>query len=127
LTENQKRAYILADNRLAETGGGWDKDMLRIEMDEIDWGEFNEFNLEDFGDLDLDAFNAEEVEPPMLESGDRAPFRQMTFTLHDKQFEEVDTAVSKAKKEGGDKSAVNENSNGNALAWICERFNRGKC
>jgi DNA modification methylase len=44
LDENQRRAYILADNRLAEIGGGWDLDMLAAEMDalgevEIDVGE----------------------------------------------------------------------------------------
>ena len=35
LSEAQKRAYLLADNRLAETGGGWDMDVLRIEIDEL--------------------------------------------------------------------------------------------
>lgn len=35
LTETQKRAYVLADNRLAEIGGGWDPDTLRIEVDEL--------------------------------------------------------------------------------------------
>jgi hypothetical protein len=49
----------------------------------------------------------------------------MTFTVHDEQFKEVEAAMSKAKEEGGGESAVNENSNGNALAFICGRFNRG--
>jgi hypothetical protein len=35
LTEIQKRAYIIADNKLAEIGGGWDEDLLRLELDEI--------------------------------------------------------------------------------------------
>ena len=35
LTETQRRAYMLADNRLAEIGGGWDMDALRIELDEL--------------------------------------------------------------------------------------------
>ena len=39
--------------------------------------------------------------------------------------EEIEMAMSKAKEEGGGESAVNENSNGNALAFICGRFNRG--
>lgn len=34
LTEEQKRAYILADNRLAEDAG-WDKELLRVELDEL--------------------------------------------------------------------------------------------
>lgn len=35
LTETQRRAYILADNKLAELGGGWDQEMLRVELDAI--------------------------------------------------------------------------------------------
>jgi len=35
LSEAQKRAYILADNRLAELGGGWDMEMLKIELGEL--------------------------------------------------------------------------------------------
>jgi hypothetical protein len=35
LTETQKRAYIIADNKLAEIGGGWDEDLLKLELDEI--------------------------------------------------------------------------------------------
>jgi ParB-like chromosome segregation protein Spo0J len=35
LTENEKRAYILADNRLGELGGGWDSSMLEIEVEAI--------------------------------------------------------------------------------------------
>lgn len=59
LTENQRRAYILADNRLAETGGGWDLDLLRAEVGEIDFDELKAFTLED---LDLgDLLREEEV------------------------------------------------------------------
>ena len=41
LTDTQRRAYILADNRLAEIGGGWDQEILKLE-------------LADLGDLDFD-------------------------------------------------------------------------
>ena len=70
-------------------------------------------------------FDAGEVDAPNLADGDRAPFRQVTFTLHDDQFEEVEAAIAKAKGMGGGDSVVNENSNGNALAFICGSFNRG--
>jgi hypothetical protein len=36
LTPEQKKAYILADNRLAETGGGWDKAVGLEELGDID-------------------------------------------------------------------------------------------
>ena len=68
-------------------------------------------------------FEAEEVAPPVLADGDRAPFQQMTFTLHDSQAESVKAALAKAKAAGAGDGAENENSNGNALAFICEAFN----
>jgi DNA modification methylase len=51
LTEAQKRAYVLADNRLA-LDAGWDEDLLRIEM----------FDLQNEGfDLNLTGFSDEEI------------------------------------------------------------------
>jgi DNA modification methylase len=35
LSETQRRAYILADNKLAELGGGWDEEMLKVELEAI--------------------------------------------------------------------------------------------
>jgi hypothetical protein len=40
LTDNQKRAYILADNRLAETST-WDDEMLKLELEELKTADFN--------------------------------------------------------------------------------------
>lgn len=52
LTEAQKKAYIIADNKLA-LNSGWDEEMLAIEMQE----------LHDIGyDLDLIGFTPEELE-----------------------------------------------------------------
>jgi len=53
LTDTQRRAYILADNRLAEIGGGWDEEMLAIEI-----GELREIDF----DLDLVGFDAQKIE-----------------------------------------------------------------
>jgi hypothetical protein len=44
--------------------------------------------------------------------------------LHDEQFEEVEAALDRAKKKGHSQSSINENSNGNALAFVCGFFNR---
>lgn len=35
LSDIQRRAYILADNKLAELGGGWDEEMLKVELEAI--------------------------------------------------------------------------------------------
>ena len=67
-------------------------------------------------------YNVEPSDSPELPDGDKAPFQEMTFTLHDAQAAEVKRAIEAAKGQGGDKSDVNENSNGNALAFICEAF-----
>lgn len=52
LTDTQRRAYIIADNRLAETSG-WDLKMLAMEIEDL--------RLEDF-DIDLTGFSAEALE-----------------------------------------------------------------
>jgi hypothetical protein len=116
LTPDQEREIVVKDN--GENFGEWDFDLLANWSDEPlkDWGV----------DLPEDWLNpVEGIDPPELKDGDRAPFQQMTFTLHDEQAEELNAAIKKAKNEGGGQSAVNENSNGNALAFIAERFNRG--
>src|SRR5678809_874815 len=40
LTENQKRAYILADNKLTELAG-WDEEMLRLELQALEQDGFD--------------------------------------------------------------------------------------
>jgi len=70
-------------------------------------------------------FDVDSIDAPELADGDRQPFRQMTFTVHDSQFEDIEAALAKAKGQGGGVSEVNENNNGNALAWIVGRFLNG--
>ena len=60
-----------------------------------------------------------------LPDSDRAPFQQMTFTLHDSQAEIIKDALTKAKHEGDFTGSENENSNGNGLWWICEQYLNG--
>jgi hypothetical protein len=59
---------------------------------------------------------------PDLPSGDKSPFQQMTFTLHDSQAEQVTAALKAADALGPYAGSPNENGNGNALARICETF-----
>jgi ParB family chromosome partitioning protein len=35
LSESQRKAYIIADNKIAENGGGWDEELLRLELREL--------------------------------------------------------------------------------------------
>lgn len=57
-----------------------------------------------------------------LPDGDKPPFQQMTFTLHDSQADVVRRALDAAKDAGDFDGSPNENSNGNALHRIAESF-----
>jgi ParB-like chromosome segregation protein Spo0J len=125
LTETQKRAYVIADNKLA-LNAGWDDEML-----------FNEIRglMDDNFSLDLLGFDEESIaailreaspiEMPNLDASETKEFQQMTFILSNEQAEQVKTAIDKAKGLGAFVETGNENSNGNALARVCEIFNGG--
>jgi hypothetical protein len=84
-TEAQKRAYLIADNKLTENGG-WDDALLRIELGdlaEMGFAEltgFNEAELREMG-IGVEGLGA----MPPLADGERSPFQQMTFILHASQ------------------------------------------
>lgn len=58
LSENQKRAYVIADNKLA-LNAGWDDEMLKLEIKDLELAEF---------DISLLGFDAEELENILDES-----------------------------------------------------------
>ena len=114
LTDNQRKAYILADNRLAEIGGGWDEAMLGIELSSLREIDF---------DLDLVGFDGAEIEhflnPPelsqdVLEGGEKgrtpadqledyenSTIRQIVLIMGAEEFEEVMKNLNDIKKERG--------------------------
>jgi len=57
-----------------------------------------------------------------LPDGDKSPFQQMTFTVTDDQAITINRAIASAKGVGQFGNTGNENSNGNALARICEAY-----
>jgi len=59
-TEAQRRAYVLADNQLA-ANAGWDMDLLKVEIGELDAEGFN-LDLIGFDDKMLAGFMAEETD-----------------------------------------------------------------
>jgi hypothetical protein len=73
---------------------------------------------------ELDALLKEisSTELPNLPDGNKKPFQQKTFTLHDEQFNIVDNAITKAKTNPIIDTGLNDNSNGNALTLICEQW-----
>jgi site-specific DNA-methyltransferase (adenine-specific) len=59
LTDAQKRAYVIADNKLA-LNAGWDEAMLKLELADLKALDF---------DLDLTGFNTDEIEALLAEKG----------------------------------------------------------
>ena len=124
--EKQRMANLVANN--PHIAGDFTEDAV-AQLKELE-------DVEGFAELELGAlekdiaaelgvFDVDEAAAPELADGDRQPFRQMTFTVHDEQHEEIERALAKAKELGGGESLVNENSNGNALAFVCGRFVNG--
>jgi hypothetical protein len=124
-SDEQARAYALADNRTGELAE-WDVAVLDDHLVE----------LEVCG-LDIDAlgFDSEMVEAlrkvkpsdddwadafGSTQSGE-PDFQQMTFVLHVNQVEMVKRAIESAHALG-DYDSDNHNRNGNAIARICETF-----
>lgn len=72
LTDAQKRAYILADNKLA-LNAGWDDTLLRIELNDLDDAGF---------DLELTGFSLDEIEEVTIgdEAGDGLPGEGNPYT-----------------------------------------------
>ena len=65
LTEAQKKAYILADNRLAEMAG-WDNNILRIELTELKEIDFD-INITGFEDEDIPQKNIIDIDETLME------------------------------------------------------------
>jgi ParB-like chromosome segregation protein Spo0J len=111
LSAEKQREFLIKDN---VSGGEWDWQLLQ-EWDSL---ELKSWGLDLIGfDLDSDELGTDFSLP----DGDKAPFQQMTFTLADKQAEQIKNAISDIKETEEYKYSEtmgNENSNGNALYLI---------
>lgn len=105
LEEKDLQEYNIRSNK---NSGEWDFDVLANEFEQddlLDWG-FEPFDL-GIGAVDPNA--------PVLPEGQKGEFSQMTITLHNDQFEEINKIIAHAKNEGLDTHDKNQNSNGNAI------------
>jgi len=123
MTAKQARAYGIFDNKSTENTE-WDVPKLatlleQLSADGIDLDKMG-FTDEEFAAMNQ-TFDVGDLSP-----GNRSPFRQMTFTLHDDQVVIIKNAIEKAKAKGEFKDSPNENSNGNALTRIAEAYCAGR-
>jgi ParB family chromosome partitioning protein len=119
----QVKAYALADNRTAELAE-WDTQVLTDQLLELDASGWQIFDL-GFVPMDAGLFDVAETAPPSLEDGDKRPFQQITFTLHNEQADLIYEAMKKVKLEQDITYHENDNSNANAIYAICKNFLNG--
>lgn len=78
LTEDQKRAYILADNKIG-MNAGWDADLLRIEIETLQGAEFD-VSLTGFEEFEIaDLFAMEEERPTVEKEAENKEFDEEEF------------------------------------------------
>ena len=123
LTPEKINAYRIADNRTAEESE-WDYKLLQEEFSNLVDEKFN-LELTGFNEDELKKYLAMEedfeVDLPEINDEDKQPFQQITFTLHNEQYEIVQQALDYIKKQNIDDS-INDNRNGNAITEICKLF-----
>lgn len=107
LSDAQKRAYVLADNKLAQNAG-WDNDLLSIELGGLgDEGfdlQLTGFHFGEISSLQLDANDPYEewTGMPEFDHDDKTAFR--TVALHFKTKQEVDRFAKQIGQQITDKT-----------------------
>jgi len=114
LTEEQIRAYRLADNRVAEKAE-WDLALLDTELAEIETIDMTLLGFDE--PITGDDFGTDFELP----DGDKSEFCQVTFHVHENQKEFIlgvcDSVKGQIKETFG-----NPNENGNALYEVCKQW-----
>ena len=118
LTDEQRREYAITYNATAELSE-WDLDILPDELAELDLSDFDfDFGLGTEGeDYSPDEFGDDFTLP----DGDKPQICQMTFTLHQRQKELIEYAISVVKDDVTE-TFGNTNGNGNALYEVVKQW-----
>lgn len=114
LTPAQIKAFRLADNKVGEIAE-WDDVLLAEELSDID------FDMELFG---FELIYSEDFNDDFsLPDGDKKPFTQMSITVHNKQLDLINMAISYVYKQGQvEKYEGNENKNGNGVYEVIRQW-----
>jgi len=109
LTETQIRAYVLADNKLAENAA-WDEEMLLIEIDELQAVDFDiDIIGFDVPELSTARPDADVLESPerarnpqeLLDSYENSTIRQITLIYDIEEYTEMMSALDQIKERNG--------------------------
>ena len=118
LTDKERKEYTLVHNKTT-MDTGFDLDLLVPELADLDFSGFDfDFGLETDGeDYSPDEFSDEFSLP----DGDKPEICQMTFTLHQRQKELIEYAISVVKDDAKE-TFGNTNGNGNALYEVVKQW-----
>lgn len=119
VTQKQAEVLTVGDNKLGELAE-WDDQKLADLLQEMEPAEqlLAGFAPDDIGDLLAQVATTDEL--PDLNAPDPT-HHQITFVLSARQLAQVEAALAQAKAHGL-QVVDNENSNGNALAAVCEAY-----
>ena len=111
LTEAQRRAYILVDNKIGELAD-WDMNLLDLELQDL-----QEIDMSDFGfDItSIDEFGTDFSLP----DGEKPEIETMTFTLHREQKQTIEDAL---KEVTPTETFGNTNNAGNCLYEVVRQW-----
>lgn len=117
-TDDAKRKKLAAMDNATADNVEWDTEALRLDFSE---SELQQMQIELPPVVSPDQFGEEFSLP----TGDKQPYQQMTFSLHDEQAAMIKAALEEAKGLEEYKHADtfgNTNSNGNALTLIIQQW-----
>lgn len=125
LTGSDATAYAIADNRTAELAE-WDDDALAqtlaaLQIEDEQLATQTGFAIDEIEKM-TGAFDIDTCADPELDSGDKEPFQQMSFVLHDSQASTVQDAIDAAIEKNLGSNPQNKNRNGNAIYAICTQW-----
>ena len=114
LTEDQIKAFRLADNKVGELAS-WDMDLLPLELADI------MLPMTDFG---FEAISEDEFgESFTLDDGEKKPFQQISITVHDEQAKLILAAIKYVyDQKAVTETFTNENHNGNGLYEVVREW-----
>ncbi len=114
LTEDQIKAFRLADNKVGELSA-WDMDLLPLELADIEMP-MTDFGFETISDEDFS-------ENFTLDDGEKKPFQQISITVHDEQAKLILAAIKYVYEQNAvTETFTNENHNGNGLYEVVREW-----
>lgn len=111
LTNVQKRKLRIADNRISENGGGWDADLLNIEIGEL-------CELEDIADITITGFNDIEIDQILTEPRTKSEVKKLDAVPYVADDEIITTPGDIWEFEGGHRIICGDSTDRDTFAEL---------